>query len=52
MALLSDKCACSDCNCKADDAFTKESKSYCSKACATGHIDGEGCCNNSCNCHG
>lgn len=48
------KCACPDCKCEVREGHdvTKNGKHYCSKACADGHKSGEGCCNNSCQCHG
>jgi hypothetical protein len=51
MTQLSDKCACKDCNCRADDSYKNEGKSYCSDACANGHVDGNGC-GHGCGCHG
>ena len=51
MAPLSSICACSDCECKADDAFEKDGKAFCSKSCANGHIDGNGC-GHGCGCSG
>ncbi len=48
------KCACADCNCEVTDGHhvVKDGKDYCSQACAEGHTSGEGCCQNSCHCHG
>ena len=48
------KCACPDCKCdiRSGHDVLKNGKHYCSEACATGHKNGQGCCNNSCQCHG
>jgi hypothetical protein len=47
-------CACPDCKCSVTPGHRvdKDGKSYCSEACAGGHTSGEGCCNNTCSCHG
>ncbi len=48
------KCACPDCKCEVREGHhvEKNGKEYCSQACADGHKSGEGCCNNTCHCHG
>ncbi|TAG07611.1 MAG: metallothionein [Verrucomicrobia bacterium] len=48
------KCACTDCECEVREGHhvAKNDKDYCSEACADGHPSGEGCCENSCHCHG
>ncbi len=48
------KCACPSCLCivSLTDAVMKDSKPYCSDACATGHQDGKGqCAQSGCGCH-
>jgi hypothetical protein len=47
------KCACTSCVCivNLSDAIQKDSKYYCSDACATGHSSGAGCSHHGCECH-
>jgi len=47
-------CACSDCECKVEEGHrvVSDGKEFCSDACATGHANGEGCCDGHCHCHG
>ena len=47
-------CACPDCKCDVTPGHqvAKDGKDFCSEACANGHATGEGCCNNTCSCHG
>lgn len=49
-----DECACPDCHCEIRDGHDvlKNDLHYCSEACADGHASGEGCCNDTCHCHG
>lgn len=48
------QCACPDCECEVREGhhIEKNGNDYCSQACAEGHKSGEGCCENSCHCHG
>ncbi|MEM7697176.1 MAG: metallothionein [Verrucomicrobiota bacterium] len=48
------QCACSDCTCEISQGHhvVKDGKDFCSEACATGHVSGDGCCNGACDCHG
>lgn len=50
----SSKCACPDCQCEVREGHhvVNNGKDYCSQACADGHKSGEGCCQNTCHCHG
>ena len=47
-------CACPDCKCQVTPGHhvAKDGKDFCSEACASGHTSGDGCCNNTCTCHG
>ena len=47
-------CACSDCTCEVTEnhKVVQDGKLFCSDACANGHPNGTGCCNNTCECHG
>jgi len=47
------KCACESCLCVVNlsEATEKDSKYYCSDACANGHSQGEGCGHQGCGCH-
>ncbi len=47
------KCACQSCLCvvSPSDALQKDGKVYCSKACANGHPEGEGCGHTGCTCN-
>lgn len=46
------KCACETCHCPVSEteAVQKDSKTYCSEACAQGHPDGKGCGHTGCDC--
>ncbi len=46
------KCACDPCLCvvSTDEAVIKDSKYYCSNACANGHLNGAGCGHTGCEC--
>ncbi len=48
------KCACSDCVCivQIREAVMRESRLYCSDACADHHKDVAGCHHAGCACHG
>jgi len=48
------QCACPDCKCEVSEGhhIISNGKDYCSEACAEGHKSGEGCCQNTCHCHG
>lgn len=47
-------CACPDCKCEVTPGHhvAKDGKDFCSEACASGHANGDGCCNHTCSCHG
>ena len=48
------ECACPDCKCEVREGHhvEKNGNDYCSEACASEHKSGDGCCENSCHCHG
>ena len=47
------KCACPSCLCivNLSDAIEKDSKYFCSDACANGHAEGAGCSHSGCGCN-
>gem|GEM_PF-520880 len=48
------KCACPDCKCEVTEGHRvlRDGKEYCGENCASGHANGDGCCENTCKCHG